>query len=672
MASLSAFNRWLEEDWGFDHEGRIIAAPMLSLADPDAAVAEVDSLLERGARIVHVRPAPVPGANGTSRSLGDKLARSGVGAARRGGVPVAFHLGDSGYNAVRRRVGRAAPSFGLRQQRPLEPGARRPTARSTTPSPRWSSHGVFTRHPTLRVASIENGSDWVRAAGQAADEAGQPDAVGLPRGPARHDPPPRVGHAVLRGGPAQRSPTSSASSASCSAPTGRTARAWPQPLDFVKELDGFDRRAIRRIMRDNCLELLGTGGVVTGDERRAGPTTTSSATRSRPGSTSTGIPTSRSTSGGASSPRPAGPRRTSPSSRAAAGCTALAGRSVRAALRGVRGAAPAGRARPAHGRADDPDARHRRSRSRATSRRSSTGSVGWCQLFSEPGAGSDLAGLTTPGRARRRPLGHHRAEGVEQHGDARPTTGCCSPAPTSTSPKHTGISWFAFPLDQPGVTIRPLREMTGDAVFNEVFLDDAVVRRRRPHRRRGQRLGGHPDDALLRAHRHRRRRRARRLPRARSEGRHARPAGRRRARVDPTPGGNMVLDYRRPGRAGARRTGAPTTRMIRQKLARLVHRTRSSGSWNAQRGKAEASQGRRRGGRQHRQARADADREAVGRSSALDILGAGRHARGPPTDSRAAGSPRRCVFSPASSIYGGTDEIQRNIVAERTLGLPKS
>ena len=59
----------------------------------------------------------------------------------------------------------------------------------------------------------------------------------------------------------------------------------------------------------------------------------------------------------------------------------------------------------------------------------------------------------------------------------------------------TGISWFAFPLDQPGVTIRPLREMTGDAVFNEVFLDDAVVRRRGPHRRRGQRLGGHADDA---------------------------------------------------------------------------------------------------------------------------------------------------------------------------------
>ena len=87
MASLSAFNRWLEEDWGFDYQGRLIAAPMLSLADPDAAVAEVDSLLERGARIVHVRPAPVPAPNGTSRSLGDKRARSGLGPPRRGGRP---------------------------------------------------------------------------------------------------------------------------------------------------------------------------------------------------------------------------------------------------------------------------------------------------------------------------------------------------------------------------------------------------------------------------------------------------------------------------------------------------------------------------------------------------------------------------------------------------------
>ncbi len=71
MASLHAFNRWLEEDWGFNYRERLIAAPMLSLADPESACEEVDSLLERGARIVHVRPAPVPGPNRSSRSLGN-------------------------------------------------------------------------------------------------------------------------------------------------------------------------------------------------------------------------------------------------------------------------------------------------------------------------------------------------------------------------------------------------------------------------------------------------------------------------------------------------------------------------------------------------------------------------------------------------------------------------
>lgn len=69
MACLSNFNRWLEDDWGFAYQDRIFAAPMLSLADPDAALIEVESLLERGAKLIHLRPAPVPAAGGP-RSLG--------------------------------------------------------------------------------------------------------------------------------------------------------------------------------------------------------------------------------------------------------------------------------------------------------------------------------------------------------------------------------------------------------------------------------------------------------------------------------------------------------------------------------------------------------------------------------------------------------------------------
>ena len=74
MASLSAFNRWLEDDWGFSYQDRLIAVPMLSLADPDAALAEVESLIARGARMIHIRPAPVPAPNGASRSLGAQVA----------------------------------------------------------------------------------------------------------------------------------------------------------------------------------------------------------------------------------------------------------------------------------------------------------------------------------------------------------------------------------------------------------------------------------------------------------------------------------------------------------------------------------------------------------------------------------------------------------------------
>ncbi len=100
MASLSAFNRWLEDDWGFDYQDRLIAAPMLSLADPQAALAELDSLIERGARIVHIRPAPVPGEHGTSRSLGDPLHDPVWARLAAASIPVAFHLGDSGYEGT--------------------------------------------------------------------------------------------------------------------------------------------------------------------------------------------------------------------------------------------------------------------------------------------------------------------------------------------------------------------------------------------------------------------------------------------------------------------------------------------------------------------------------------------------------------------------------------------
>jgi predicted TIM-barrel fold metal-dependent hydrolase len=159
MATLSAFNRWVEDDWGFAYQNRIFAAPMLSLADPVAAEVEARSLLERGARIVHVRPAPVPGPNGSSRSLGDPSHDRVWAALAEASVPVAFHLGDSGYNRISAVWGGRdvyEPFFDdLLSKVVVSDRAIHDTMASLI------VHGVFQRHPNLRVASIENGSDWV-------------------------------------------------------------------------------------------------------------------------------------------------------------------------------------------------------------------------------------------------------------------------------------------------------------------------------------------------------------------------------------------------------------------------------------------------------------------------------------------------------------------------------
>src|SRR4051794_11426807 len=99
MATVTAFNRWLEDDWGFAHEHRIITAPMLSLADPDGAVAEVEYLASKGARIVSIRPAPVPDGHGNGYSLGDPRHDIVWKALVDANISASFHLSDSGYNS---------------------------------------------------------------------------------------------------------------------------------------------------------------------------------------------------------------------------------------------------------------------------------------------------------------------------------------------------------------------------------------------------------------------------------------------------------------------------------------------------------------------------------------------------------------------------------------------
>jgi len=254
MTSLSAFNRWLEEDWGFDNGG-IFGAPMLSLADPDAAVVEVDSLIERGARVIHVRPAPVPGPHGTGRSLGDKLHDPVWARLAEASIPVAFHLGDSGYQRQFASAWGAKDEFGFGNSDALAQVLVSDRAIHDTLAS-MVVHGAFKRHPTLRVASIENGSDWLHLlAKRLRKQANQTPWV------FQEDPLETLRRHVWV------TPYLEEDLHKLADLIGVErilfGSDWPHgegvahPLDFAKELGGFSEADVERIMRTNCLDLLG-------------------------------------------------------------------------------------------------------------------------------------------------------------------------------------------------------------------------------------------------------------------------------------------------------------------------------------------------------------------------------------------------------------------------------
>ena len=103
------------------------------------------------------------------------------------------------------------------------------------------------------------------------------------------------------------------------------------------------------------------------------------------------------------------------------------------------------------------------------------GELVWCQLFSEPGAGSDLASLRTRAEQGRRRLEADGPEGLELGRRAR-RLGHLPGAHRPRRPKHKGITYFLVDMrNSAGIDVRPLREITGKALFNEVFLDDVFV-----------------------------------------------------------------------------------------------------------------------------------------------------------------------------------------------------
>ncbi|MDQ2625874.1 MAG: acyl-CoA dehydrogenase family protein [Actinomycetota bacterium] len=263
----------------------------------------------------------------------------------------------------------------------------------------------------------------------------------------------------------------------------------------------------------------------------------------------------------------------------------------------------------------------------------------WCLLYSEPGAGSDLAGLRT--RAERD--GDDWIVNGQKVWTSFATTADYGMLVARTDPdvpKHNGITFFMLPMRQPGVEIRPIHQITGESEFNEVFLTDARV----PDANRiGEPGAGWSVLQVALGY-------ERRLM-----GDIARTSRGRRAKTD-----GLV--------ESAREAGCLGDSHIRQQIAR-VQALSTVNRWNNQRAKTSADRveaatllalGKIAMSRiLHETARVQ-----------TEIVGAESMLSGPENPVGDAVT-FRALNAYFTSIGGGTDQIQRNIIGERILGLPK-
>jgi predicted TIM-barrel fold metal-dependent hydrolase len=157
-AVIHALNEWLHETWQFNYEDRIFTTPVITLPIVEKAVEELEWVVERGARVVLVRPAPVPGYKGP-RSFAlpefDPFWEKVV----EHDVLVALHSSDSGYDRFANEwVGSQSEMLPFQPQAFRMLQAWRPVEDAVSS---LICHGALTRFPTAKVAVIENGSSWV-------------------------------------------------------------------------------------------------------------------------------------------------------------------------------------------------------------------------------------------------------------------------------------------------------------------------------------------------------------------------------------------------------------------------------------------------------------------------------------------------------------------------------
>ena len=297
-----------------------------------------------------------------------------------------------------------------------------------------------------------------------------------------------------------------------------------------------------------------------------------------------------------------------------------------------------------------------------------TGEDTWCQLFSEPGSGSDLAGLTT--RAELDPDGTGdewivNGQKVWNTSAHHAKYGLLLARTNWDVPKHGGITYFVLEMDQPGVVVRPLRQMNGHESFNEVFMTD--VRVSSADVIGGVNQGWTVALATL-AH-------ERRL--AALFGRAQPGEGRAREEYRAEQAEVLAPYVWYPQRAGrvdlivsrAQETGRNTDPTVRQEIARLLSLARAS-EWTAQRAREARKLGRPPGpeGSLAKLCSSHLARAA----SRVHTMISGADAMLTGSDGAENGVIAEIFVSvPGQSIAGGTDEIQRNIIGERQLGLPK-
>jgi predicted TIM-barrel fold metal-dependent hydrolase len=156
-AVIHALNQWLHETWTFDYEGRIFATPVITLPIVERAIEELEWVLERGAKVVLIRPAPVPGFRGP-RSFGlpefdpfwERVVESGI--------LVALHSSDSGYDRFTNEwVGNNSEMLPFHPQAFRMLSSWRPVEDAVSA---LICHGALSRFPALKVAVVENGSSW--------------------------------------------------------------------------------------------------------------------------------------------------------------------------------------------------------------------------------------------------------------------------------------------------------------------------------------------------------------------------------------------------------------------------------------------------------------------------------------------------------------------------------